>query len=180
MQIFFQFFLVFVCFEYNRLDDFQKFIESCCLFDVFERIDLFSVQLLDSRSVSEINLDDELLGKGYVLVFIIVNFLILKNKIVEFVEGKFEEEVNETLIIFIEDIEMEESGRSVIFVNCEQFDILVFFILINEGYIFLDKVVEEGEVVESQLEVFFEKEDVCKVILENRRGVGVLDMFFRD
>lgn len=59
-----------------------------------------------------------MLGKGYVLVFIIVNFLILKFKIVEFVEGKFEE-VNEILVIFIEEVEMEESGWSVIFVNCE-------------------------------------------------------------
>lgn len=59
-----------------------------------------------------------MLGKGYVLVFIIVNFLILKFKIVEFVEGKLEE-VNEILVIFIEEVEMEESGWSVIFVNCE-------------------------------------------------------------
>nr|XP_008518249.1 PREDICTED: TATA element modulatory factor isoform X2 [Equus przewalskii]XP_023475863.1 TATA element modulatory factor isoform X2 [Equus caballus] len=164
MQTSFQLLSASACPEYNRLDDFQKLTESCCSSDAFERIDSFSVQSLDSRSVSEINSDDELSGKGYALVPIIVNPSTPKNKIVESVEGKSEEEVNETLIIPTEDTEMEESGRSATPVNCEQPDILVSSTPINEGHTLLDKVAEEGEAAESQPEALSEKEDVCKTV----------------
>lgn len=60
MQTSFQLLSASACPEYSRLDDFQKLNESCCSSDAFERIDSFSVQSLDSRSVSEINSDDEL------------------------------------------------------------------------------------------------------------------------
>uniref|UniRef100_A0A2K5PAE1 TATA element modulatory factor 1 n=1 Tax=Cebus imitator TaxID=2715852 RepID=A0A2K5PAE1_CEBIM len=165
MQTSFQLLSTSACPEYNRLDDFQKLTESCCSSDAFERIDSFSVQSLDSRSVSEINSDDELSGKGYALVPIIVNSSTPKSKTVESAEGK-SEEVNETLVIPTEETEMEESGRSATPVNCEQPDILVSSTPINEGQTVLDKVTEQCKSAESQPEALSEKEDVCKVTLE--------------
>ncbi|KAF3828993.1 hypothetical protein GH733_003257, partial [Mirounga leonina] len=161
MQTSFQLLSASACPEYNRLDDFQKLTESCCSSDAFERIDSFSVQSLDSRSVSEINSDDELSGKGYALVPIIVNPSTSKTKINESVEGK-SEEVNETLIVPTEETELEESGRSATPVNCEQPDILVSVTPINEGHTALDKVAEQCEAAESKPEAHSEKEDVCK------------------
>ncbi|ELK07756.1 TATA element modulatory factor isoform X2 [Pteropus alecto] len=160
MQTSFQLLSASACPEYNRLDDFQKLTESCCSSDAFERIDSFSVQSLDSRSVSEINSDDELSSKGYALVPIIVSTP--KTKIVESVEGKSEQEVNETLIIPTEETEMEESGRSATPVNCEQPDILFPSTPINEGHTVLEKVTEQCKATESQPEALFGKEDVCK------------------
>ncbi|XP_027966221.1 TATA element modulatory factor isoform X1 [Eumetopias jubatus] len=162
MQTSFQLLSASACPEYNRLDDFQKLTESCCSSDAFERIDSFSVQSLDSRSVSEINSDDELSGKGYALVPIVVNPSTPKTKINESVEGKSEEEVNETLIVPTEETELEESGRSATPVNCDQPDILVSVTPINEGHTVLDKVAEQCEAAESKPEAYSEKEDVCK------------------
>ncbi|XP_004483386.1 TATA element modulatory factor [Dasypus novemcinctus] len=164
MQTSFQLLSASACPEYNRLDDFQKLTESCCSSDAFERIDSFSVQSLDSRSVSEINSDDELSGKGYTLVPIIVNPSTPKTKIVESVEGKSEKEVNETLIIPSEETEMEESGRSATPVNCEQPDVLVSPPPISEGHAVVNKVPEQCETAESQPETLSEKEDVCKTV----------------
>ncbi|KAK2498383.1 hypothetical protein MC885_006249, partial [Smutsia gigantea] len=162
MQTSFQLLSASACPEYNRLDDFQKLTESCCSSDAFERIDSFSVQSLDSRSVSEINSDDELSGKGYALVPIVVNPSTPKTKIVESVEGK-SEEANETLIIPTEETEMEESGRSATPVNCEQPDTL-FSSPINERHTVLDKETEQCEAAESQPEALSEKENVCKKV----------------
>nr|KAF6335913.1 TATA element modulatory factor 1 [Pipistrellus kuhlii] len=164
MQTSFQLLSASACPEYNRLDDFPKLTESCCSSDAFERIDSFSVQSLDSRSVSEINSDDELSGKGYALVPIIVNPSTPKTKLVEAVEGKSEEEVNETLIIPTEETEMEESGRSATPVNCEQPDSLVSSTPINEGHTVLDKVAEQCEAAASQPEAPSEKEDISKKV----------------
>ncbi|KAM9076730.1 TATA element modulatory factor isoform 1-T1 [Megaptera novaeangliae] len=163
MQTSFQLLSASACPEYNRLDDFQKLTESCCSSDAFERIDSFSVQSLDSRSVSEINSDDELSGKGYALVPIIVNSSTPKAKTVESVEGK-PEEANETLIMPTEETEMEESGRSATPVNCEQPDVLVSSTPVNEGHTVLDKVAEQPEAPESQPEALSEKEDVFKTV----------------
>ncbi|XP_014315520.1 TATA element modulatory factor isoform X2 [Myotis lucifugus] len=163
MQTSFQLLSASACPEYNRLDDFPKLTESCCSSDAFERIDSFSVQSLDSRSVSEINSDDELSGKGYALVPIIVNPSTPKTKVVEPVEGKSEEEVNET-VIPTEETEMEESGRSATPVNCEQPDILVSSPPINEGHTVLDKVAEQCEAAGSQPEALSEEEDICKKV----------------
>ncbi|XP_004629544.1 TATA element modulatory factor [Octodon degus] len=164
MQTSFQLLSASACPDYNRLDDFQKLNESCCSSDAFERIDSFSVQSLDSRSVSEINSDDELPGKGYALTPIIVNSSAPKTKIVEPIEGKPEEEVNETLSVPAEEAEMEESGRSATPVNCEQPDTLVSSAPANEGHTVLDKVVEQCEAAESPPEALCEKEDVCKTV----------------
>lgn len=163
MQTSFQLLSASACPEYNRLDDFPKLTESCCSSDAFERIDSFSVQSLDSRSVSEINSDDELSGKGYALVPIIVNPSTPKTKVVEPVEGKSEEEVNET-VIPTEETEMEESGRSATPVNCEQPDTLVSSPPINEGHTVLDKVAEQCEAAGSQPEALSEEEDICKKV----------------
>lgn len=158
MQTSFQLLSASACPEYNRLDDFQKLTESCCSSDAFERIDSFSVQSLDSRSVSEINSDDELSGKGYALVPIILNSSTPKTKTIESVEGK-PAEANETLIMPNEETEMEESGRSATPVNCEQPDILAS---VNEGHAVLAEEAEQPE-ASSQPEAPSEKEDVCKV-----------------
>ncbi|KAM6169430.1 TATA element modulatory factor [Rhynchocyon petersi] len=164
MQTSFQLLSASACPEYNRLDDFQKLTESCCSSDAFERIDSFSVQSLDSRSVSEINSDDELSGKGCTLVPIIVNSSTPKSKMVESVEGKSEEEVNET-IVATEETEMEESGRSATPVNYEQPDSLVSSIPVNEGHAVLDKEAERSKDADSQPEeALLEKEDVCKTV----------------
>lgn len=163
MQTSFQLLSASACPEYNRLDDFQKLTESCCSSDAFERIDSFSVQSLDSRSVSEINSDDELPGKGYALAPVMVNSSTPKTKVIESVEGK-SEQVNESLSIPAEETEMEESGRSATPVNCEQPDILVPSTPINEEQTLLDEVTEQSQVAENQLEVFSEKEDICKKV----------------
>lgn len=164
MQTSFQLLTASACPDYNRLDDFQKLNESCCSSDAFERIDSFSVQSLDSRSVSEINSDDELPGKGYALVPIIVNPSTPKTKIVESIEGKPEEEVNETLNIPAEEAEMEESGRSATPVNCEQPDTLVSSTPLSEGHAVLDKGVERCEATESPPEALCERGDVCETV----------------
>ncbi|XP_002713349.1 TATA element modulatory factor [Oryctolagus cuniculus] len=164
MQTSFQLLSASACPEYNRLDDFQKLTESCCSSDAFERIDSFSVQSLDSRSVSEINSDDELSGKGYALVPIIVSPSTPKTKKVEFVEGKSEDEVNETLIIPTEEAEMEESGRSATPVNCDQPDILVSSTPVNEEHTVLAKVLEQSAAAESQPEALSESEDISKTV----------------
>lgn len=110
--------------EYGRLDEFQKLTESCSSSsDAFERIDSFSVQSLDSRSISEINSDDELPGRGCTLVAMAVSS---STDAADSSESKSDEEVNETLLMHsTEDIEMEESGRSATPVNSEQPDLLV-------------------------------------------------------
>uniref|UniRef100_A0A2K5K1E6 TATA element modulatory factor 1 TATA binding domain-containing protein n=1 Tax=Colobus angolensis palliatus TaxID=336983 RepID=A0A2K5K1E6_COLAP len=182
MQTSFQLLSASACPEYNRLDDFQKLTESCCSSDAFERIDSFSVQSLDSRSVSEINSDDELSGKGYALVPITVNSSTSKSKTVESAEGK-SEEVNETLVIPTEEAEMEESGRSATPVNCEQPDILVSSTPINEGHTVLDRVAEQCEPAESQPEALSEKEDVCKVRLyffKSKKEPFLLFLYLRE
>ncbi|XP_074054871.1 TATA element modulatory factor isoform X2 [Macrotis lagotis] len=163
MQTSFQLLSASACTEYNRLDDFQKLTESCCSSDAFERIDSFSVQSLDSRSVSEINSDDELSGKGYTLVPLTANSSVPKTKIAQSVEGKSEEE-NETLVIPAEETEMEESGRSATPVNCDQPDILVSSLPITEGHMSPEKGLGPCQDVESQPQVSSEKEDFCKTI----------------
>ncbi|XP_068170893.1 TATA element modulatory factor [Antennarius striatus] len=63
MQGSFQLLTASACGEFSRLEDYSKLTESCgSSSDAFERIDSFSVQSLDSRSVSEVNSDDEIPG----------------------------------------------------------------------------------------------------------------------
>ncbi|XP_052577710.1 TATA element modulatory factor [Peromyscus californicus insignis] len=165
MQTSFQLLSASACPEYSRLDEFQKLNESCCSSDAFERIDSFSVQSLDSRSVSEINSDDELPGKGYALVPIVVNPSTPKSAVVEPTEEKTEEEEgNETLIAPSEEAELEESGRSATPVNCEQPDTLASPTPVNEGHLVSGPAAEQCEAADSQPEALPEKEDICKTV----------------
>ncbi|XP_075406022.1 TATA element modulatory factor [Tenrec ecaudatus] len=161
MQTSFQLLSASACPEYNRLDDFQKLTESCCSSDAFERIDSFSVQSLDSRSVSEINSDDELSGKGYSLVPLVLTSSTSKTKVAESAEGK-SEDVNETLIP-TEEMEMEESGRSATPVNCEQPESLVSATVVNEGNA-VDEKTEPSKAAESQPEAPSDTDDICKTV----------------
>lgn len=164
MQTSFQLLSASACPEYSRLDEFQKLNESCCSSDAFERIDSFSVQSLDSRSVSEINSDDELPGKGYALVPIVVSPSTPKTKVVEATEEKAEEEEgNETLIAPSEEAELEESGRSATPVNCEQPDTLASPVPGNEDLV-SGPATDQCEAAGSQPEALPEKEDVCKTL----------------
>ncbi|XP_034367672.1 TATA element modulatory factor [Arvicanthis niloticus] len=165
MQTSFQLLSASACPEYGRLDDFQKLNESCCSSDAFERIDSFSVQSLDSRSVSEINSDDELPGKGYALVPIVVSPSAPKTKAVESTEENAEEEEgNETLIAPSEEAELEESGRSATPVNCEQPDTLASPTPVNGGDSASGPAAEQCEAAENQLKPPPEKEDICKTV----------------
>ncbi|KAH0512641.1 TATA element modulatory factor [Microtus ochrogaster] len=165
MQTSFQLLSASACPEYSRLDEFQKLNESCCSSDAFERIDSFSVQSLDSRSVSEINSDDELPGKGYALVPIVVNPSTPKTKVVEPTEEKAEEEEgNETLIAPSEEADLEESGRSATPVNCEQPDTLASPVPGKEGNLVSGPATDQCEAAGSQPEALPEKEDVCKTL----------------
>ncbi|TTB85607.1 TATA element modulatory factor [Bagarius yarrelli] len=63
MQGSFQLLSASTCSDFSRIDDYPKLTESCgSSSDAFERIDSFSVHSLDSRSVSEVNSDDEIPG----------------------------------------------------------------------------------------------------------------------
>ncbi|XP_068450724.1 TATA element modulatory factor [Clinocottus analis] len=63
MQGSFQLLTASTCEDFPRLEDYSKLTESCgSSSDAFERIDSFSVQSLDSRSVSEVNSDDDIPG----------------------------------------------------------------------------------------------------------------------
>uniref|UniRef100_F6VGA5 TATA element modulatory factor 1 n=1 Tax=Xenopus tropicalis TaxID=8364 RepID=F6VGA5_XENTR len=111
--------------EYSRMEEFPKLTESCSSSDAFERIDSFSVQSMDSRSVSELNSDDELPGRGCTLVSIAVSSPTPNVDVPDSAESKPDEDLNETLMVHSsEDTEMEESGRSATPVNSEQPDLL--------------------------------------------------------
>ncbi|XP_061641125.1 TATA element modulatory factor isoform X2 [Phyllopteryx taeniolatus] len=121
------------CGDFPRLEDYPKLTESCgSSSDAFERIDSFSVQSLDSRSVSEINSDDETPGSrtlasvtsGTVSPPGVPSGLCEKQEdgMVERT-SEVEEEKQEYLTGTLREQsvdEMEESGRSVTPVNCEQ------------------------------------------------------------
>lgn len=135
MQGSFQLLTASTCGDFPRLDDYSKLMESCgSSSDAFERIDSFSVQSLDSRSVSEVNSDDEIPGSR-TLASVTVGPSSLtestavcekqKDVVVEKV-GEEEEEDEQEEETFPETMreqsldEMEESGRSATPVNCEQ------------------------------------------------------------
>lgn len=143
MQGSFQLLTASTCGDFPRLDDYSKLMESCgSSSDAFERIDSFSVQSLDSRSVSEVNSDDEI-PASRTLASVTVGPASLtesttvlekqKDEVVEKVgkeeeeeEKEKEEEDEEEKEISPEMMreqsldEMEESGRSATPVNCEQ------------------------------------------------------------
>ncbi|XP_071984591.1 TATA element modulatory factor [Engystomops pustulosus] len=154
--------------EYGRLDEFPKMTESCSSSDAFERIDSFSVQSLDSRSVSEINSDDELPGRGCTLVAIAVSTSIPSLEITSSTESKSDEELNETTLLVhsTEDIEMEESGRSATPVNSEQPDLLVTALQTQEPDLVQQGASGEEQETDNQPRLDYTMEDMQKIINE--------------
>ncbi|OCT85945.1 hypothetical protein XELAEV_18024114mg [Xenopus laevis] len=148
--------------EYSRMEEFPKLTESCSSSDAFERIDSFSVQSMDSRSVSELNSDDELPGRGCTLVSIAVSSSSPNMDAPGSVESKPEEDLNETLMVHSsEDTEMEESGRSATPVNSEQPDLLA-----HEADDVSHAVEVEMPEAETAPEAKFSPEDLQKIIDE--------------
>ncbi|XP_054832798.1 TATA element modulatory factor [Eublepharis macularius] len=164
MQTSFQLLSASACTEYNRLDDFQKLTESCSSSDAFERIDSFSVQSLDSRSVSEINSDDELTGRGCLSASVTISPLTPKNDAVDLIQSESDQIVSETLALPPEESEMEESGRSATPVNSEQPDVLVVPIRTVEEQTPKEEVVVFRHSADKLSSVECEKEELCKII----------------
>ncbi|XP_018410933.1 PREDICTED: TATA element modulatory factor isoform X1 [Nanorana parkeri] len=153
--------------EYGRLDEFQKLTESCSSSDAFERIDSFSVQSLDSRSISEINSDDELSGRGCTLVAMAVSSSPPSLDVTDSTESKTDEEVNETVLVHSsDDIEMEESGRCATPVNSEQPDLLVTALQAHETEAAEQKMSAELQDNSSKPKVEYSVEDMHKIIDE--------------
>ncbi|XP_039971940.1 TATA element modulatory factor [Xiphias gladius] len=132
MQGSFQLLTASTCGDFPRLEDYPKLTESCgSSSDAFERIDSFSVQSLDSQSVSEVNSDDEIPGSRTLASVtagpapLTVSPAVCQKQedgVVEKVgkeEKEEEEEFTETMREQSVD-EMEESGRSATPVNSEQ------------------------------------------------------------
>lgn len=129
MQGSFQLLSASTCGDFPRLEDYPKLTESCgSSSDAFERIDSFSVQSLDSQSVSEVNSDDEIPG-SQTLASVTAGPASLtatcqkqENPVAEEVgeeeDGEEEVYVEATREQSLD--EMEESGRSVTPVNSEQ------------------------------------------------------------
>nr|XP_012595887.1 TATA element modulatory factor [Microcebus murinus] len=121
MQTSFQLLSASACPEDSRSDGFQRLAESCGSSDAFERIDSLSVQSLDSRSVSELNSDDELPARG-LAVAPAAGPASPRAEVADSAGGRSAEAEDETLTVPTEDADMEESGRSATPVNCEQPD----------------------------------------------------------
>ncbi|XP_026713020.1 TATA element modulatory factor [Athene cunicularia] len=164
MQTSFQLLSTSACADYNRLDDFQKMTESCCSSDAFERIDSFSVQSLDSRSVSEINSDDELSGRASASASVAVSHSAPKTEMVDALKNK-SENLNDTSVLHAEEAEMEESGRSATPVNSEQPDILVATVqTVEEQTVNEETEPLQQDAVEKLLEEDTEKQELKKMI----------------
>ncbi|XP_075369833.1 TATA element modulatory factor isoform X2 [Mycteria americana] len=163
MQTSFQLLSTSACADYNRLDDFQKMTESCCSSDAFERIDSFSVQSLDSRSVSEINSDDELSGRASASASVAVSPSVPKTETVDALKNK-SENLNDTPVLHAEEAEMEESGRSATPVNSEQPDVLVATVQTVEEQIVKEETEPRQDAVEKLLEEDTEKQELKKEV----------------
>ncbi|XP_039626700.1 TATA element modulatory factor isoform X1 [Polypterus senegalus] len=121
MQTSFQLLSASACPDFQRLEDYQKLTESCSSSDAFERIDSFSVQSMDSRSVSEINSDDEMSGRACTLASVTNGSLATASSTLPLEEEKHEEELNDSAKDkSMDENEMEESGRSATPVNSDQ------------------------------------------------------------
>ncbi|XP_038864228.1 TATA element modulatory factor isoform X1 [Salvelinus namaycush] len=135
MQGSFQLLSASACGDFPRLEDYPKLTESCgSSSDAFERIDSFSMQSLDSRSVSEVNSDDEIPGSRTLASVtagptpsppVRVATTAQEREEEEEEQQQEEEEDEEGLTETMKDQsldenEMEESGRSATPVNSEQ------------------------------------------------------------
>uniref|UniRef100_A0AAR2JEH7 TATA element modulatory factor 1 TATA binding domain-containing protein n=1 Tax=Pygocentrus nattereri TaxID=42514 RepID=A0AAR2JEH7_PYGNA len=136
MQGSFQLLSASACGEFPRLDDYPKLTESCgSSSDAFERIDSFSVQSLDSRSVSEVNSDDEIPGNR-TLASVTAGPTPAPLALPAPPTNQEQEEVELTMTESVKDQtleenEMEESGRSATPVNCDQPEDLQEVVLIR-------------------------------------------------
>ncbi|XP_067854980.1 TATA element modulatory factor isoform X2 [Heptranchias perlo] len=125
MQTSFQLLSTSACTDYHRLDEYQKLTESCSSSDAFERIDTFSVQSLDSQSVSEINSDDEMSGRGCNVASVSLTQSVSNALPTDELVNNVEESTNDTQKEnVLDESEMEESGRSATPVNSEQPEVL--------------------------------------------------------
>ncbi|NWQ61386.1 TMF1 factor, partial [Neopipo cinnamomea] len=161
MQTSFQLLSTSACADYNRLEDFQKMTESCGSSDAFERIDSFSVQSLDSRSVSEINSDDELSGRASASAT--VSPAVPKTETVDAPKNK-PEISSDAPALHAEEAEMEESGRSATPVNSEQPDVLVAAVQTPEEQVVKEEAEPQQDAVEQVVEEDTEKQEFKKVI----------------
>ncbi|XP_056591379.1 TATA element modulatory factor isoform X1 [Triplophysa dalaica] len=123
MQGSFQLLSASTCADFPPLDEYPKLTESCgSSSDAFERIDSFSMQSLDSRSVSEVNSDDEIPGNRTLAS---ITGGSMPAPVQSAPETKQGEEDGMTELMndhSMDDNEMEESGRSATPVNCEHMD----------------------------------------------------------
>ncbi|KAK1799904.1 hypothetical protein P4O66_006411 [Electrophorus voltai] len=122
MQGSFQLLSASTCSDFPRLDDYPKLTESCgSSSDAFERIDSFSMQSLDSRSVSEVNSDDDVPANRTLASVTVRPAPALQPPQAvqerQEVEGDATDSAKDQSQ---EENEMEESGRSATPVNCEQ------------------------------------------------------------
>ncbi|NWH88000.1 TMF1 factor, partial [Aegithalos caudatus] len=165
MQTSFQLLSTSACTDYNRLDDFQKMTESCgSSSDAFERIDSFSVQSLDSRSVSEINSDDELSGRASASASLAVSPSVPKTDTADALKNK-PESLNDAPVVHAEEAEMEESGRSATPVNSEQPDVvLVAAVQTVEGQVVKEEAEPQQDAEEQLVEEDPEKQELKKMI----------------
>ncbi|NXM29784.1 TMF1 factor, partial [Oxyruncus cristatus] len=163
MQTSFQLLSTSACADYNRLDDFQKMTESCGSSDAFERIDSFSVQSLDSRSVSEINSDDELSGRASASASAAVSPAVPKTETVDALKNK-PEISSDAPVLHAEEAEMEESGRSATPVNSEQPDVLVAAVQTPEQPVVKEEAEPQQDAVEQVVEEDTEKQEFKKMI----------------
>ncbi|NXB27647.1 TMF1 factor, partial [Eulacestoma nigropectus] len=164
MQTSFQLLSTSACADYNRLDDFQKMTESCSSSDAFERIDSFSVQSLDSRSVSEINSDDELSGRASASASVAVSPSVPKAETVDALKNK-SENLNDAPVLHAEEAEMEESGRSATPVNSEQPDvILAAAVQTVEDQVVKEDAEPQQDAGEQLVEEDTEKQELKKMI----------------
>ncbi|XP_067360787.1 TATA element modulatory factor isoform X2 [Channa argus] len=128
MQGSFQLLTASTCGDFPRMEDYPKLTESCgSSSDAFERIDSFSVQSLDSRSVSEVNSDDEIPGSRTLASVtaspapLTVPTAVCEKQEEGVVEKIGDEEEGFTEMTREQSLdEMEESGRSATPVNSEQ------------------------------------------------------------
>ncbi|XP_021406566.2 TATA element modulatory factor [Lonchura striata] len=164
MQTSFQLLSTSACADYNRLDDFQKMTESCGSSDAFERIDSFSVQSLDSRSVSEINSDDELSGRASASASAAASPSVPKTETVDALKNK-SENLNDAPVLHAEEAEMEESGRSATPVNSEQPDVvLVAAVQTIEEQVVKEEAEPQQDAGEQLVEEDIEKQELKKMI----------------
>uniref|UniRef100_A0A8C7ZL27 TATA element modulatory factor 1 n=1 Tax=Oryzias sinensis TaxID=183150 RepID=A0A8C7ZL27_9TELE len=166
MQGSFQLLTASTCGDFPQLEDYPKLTESCgSSSDAFERIDSFSMQSLDSRSVSEVNSDDEI-SASRTLASVTTGPASLTCEKQE--EEEHPERTREQSLD-----EMEESGRSATPVNSEQPEELTE--MESEAFITVFEPLCKAEEGESALPITEEMKSVSTVqILELQKVIDDL------